>query len=84
MLDGREITSAGADERAQQGLFLAFQYPHAIPGVKVTEFLRTAINSIRKAKAGGDDPIPMSEFREELFKQMDQGSRSRAGSPPAT
>ena len=41
----------GADERAQAGLFLAFQYPHAIPGVTVTSFLRSAINAIRKARA---------------------------------
>ena len=53
LLDGEDVTEAGADERAQTGLFLAFQYPHAIPGVTVTDFLRTAINSIRKAKGGG-------------------------------
>ncbi len=78
LLDGEDVTSAGADERAQRGLFLAFQYPQAIPGVRVTEFLRTAINSIRKAKAGGtDDPIAVREFREELFKQMDRLKVSR-------
>ena len=43
----------GADERAQRGLFLAFQYPHAIPGVPVTSFLRSAINAVRKARNGG-------------------------------
>src|SRR5919205_508193 len=59
LLDGTDVTEAGADERAQRGLFLAFQYPHAIPGVRVTDFLRTAINAIRKAKAGEDDPIPV-------------------------
>ena len=37
LLDGEDITEAGADERAQKGLFLAFQYPHAIPGVTVHE-----------------------------------------------
>ena len=64
LLDGENIVEAGADERAQKGLFLAFQYPHAIPGVTVTNFLRSAINAIRKAKAGGkDDPIPVKEFR---------------------
>src|SRR6266436_3764346 len=58
LLDGVDITEAGADERAQAGLFLAFQYPHAIPGVTVTNFLRQAMNSVRKAKnAGEDDPI---------------------------
>ena len=50
LLDGEDITEAGADERAQAGLFLAFQYPHAIPGVTVTNFLRQAINAVRKAQ----------------------------------
>ena len=77
LLDGADITEAGADERAQRGLFLAFQYPQAIPGVRVTEFLRTAINAIRKAKAGDDDPVPVKEFRDELFRQMDRLKVSR-------
>jgi Fe-S cluster assembly ATP-binding protein len=76
-LDGEDLTEAGADERAQKGLFLAFQYPHAIPGVTVTNFLRTAINAIRKASAGDDDPIPVKEFRNELFAQMDRLKVSR-------
>src|SRR5205823_9840690 len=59
LVDGEDVTEAAADERAQKGLFLAFQYPHAIPGVTVTNFLRTAINSIRKARAGADDPLPV-------------------------
>jgi Fe-S cluster assembly ATP-binding protein len=76
-LDGREITEAEADERAQAGLFLAFQYPHAIPGVTVTNFLRQAINAVRKARAGTDDPIPVPEFRKELLGQMDRLKVSR-------
>ncbi|TMM08171.1 MAG: ATP-binding cassette domain-containing protein, partial [Actinobacteria bacterium] len=48
LLDGEDVTEMAADERAQKGLFLAFQYPHAVPGVTVTSFLRSAINSIRK------------------------------------
>ena len=68
LFDGDDVTELGADERAQRGLFLAFQYPHAIPGVTVTSFLRSAINAIRKAKAGGtDDPVPIPEFRKELL-----------------
>jgi Fe-S cluster assembly ATP-binding protein len=78
LLDGEDITEAGADERAQAGLFLAFQYPHAIPGVTVTNFLRTAINAVRKAKNGGeDDPIPVKEFRTALFAEMDRLKVSR-------
>jgi Fe-S cluster assembly ATP-binding protein len=71
-MDGEDVTELAADERAQRGLFLAFQYPHAIPGVTVTNFLRTAINAVRKAKAGGvDDPIPVKEFRTEILAAMD-------------
>jgi Fe-S cluster assembly ATP-binding protein len=73
LLDGENIVEAGADERAQKGLFLAFQYPHAIPGVTVTSFLRSAINAIRKARAGGkDDPIPVKEFRTEILAAMER------------
>ena len=58
LLDGEDVTELEADERAQRGLFLAFQYPHAIPGVTVTSFLRSALNAIRKARNGGeDDPV---------------------------
>jgi len=73
LFDGEDLTEAGADERAQKGLFLAFQYPHAIPGVTVTSFLRSAINAIRKARNGGtDDPIAVKEFRTELLAAMDR------------
>jgi Fe-S cluster assembly ATP-binding protein len=71
LLDGEDVSELGADERAQKGLFLAFQYPHAIPGVTVTSFLRSAINAIRKAKAGQDDPVPVKEFRTELLAAME-------------
>jgi Fe-S cluster assembly ATP-binding protein len=78
LLDGEDVTEAGADERAQGGLFLAFQYPHAIPGVTVTNFLRQAINALRKARGGGvEDPIPVPEFRKELLAQMDRLRVSR-------
>jgi len=72
LLDGENIVEMGADERAQRGLFLAFQYPHAIPGVTVTSFLRSALNALRKARAGGeDDPVAVKEFRTELLAQME-------------
>ena len=72
LLDGKDITEAGADERAQAGLFLAFQYPHAIPGVTVTNFLRQAMNAVRKARNGGvDDPMPVPEFRKLFLAKMD-------------
>jgi Fe-S cluster assembly ATP-binding protein len=73
LFDGEDVTELAADERAQRGLFLAFQYPHAVPGVTVTSFLRSAINAIRKARAGGeDDPVPIPEFRTELLAAMER------------
>jgi len=73
LFDGDDVTELGADERAQRGLFLAFQYPHAIPGVTVTSFLRSAINALRKARNGGeDDPVPIPEFRTELLAAMEE------------
>jgi len=72
LLDGESLLALGADERAQKGLFLAFQYPYAVPGVTVTSFLRSAMNALRKARAGGtDDPIPIPEFRKELAAAME-------------
>jgi len=72
LFDGQDIVQLGADERAQLGLFLAFQYPHAIPGVTVTSFLRSALNAIRKARAGGeDDPVPVPVFRKDLLAAME-------------
>jgi Fe-S cluster assembly ATP-binding protein len=72
LFDGQDVTELEADARAQRGLFLAFQYPHAIPGVTVTSFLRSAINAVRKARNGGeDDPVPVKEFRTELLAAME-------------
>jgi Fe-S cluster assembly ATP-binding protein len=73
LVDGESILELEADERAQRGLFLAFQYPHAVPGVTVASFLRSAINAVRKARAGGeDDPIKIPEFRKQLDAAMKQ------------
>jgi len=78
LVDGEDVTELAANERAERGLFLAFQYPHAIPGVTVTSFLRSAINSIRKARNGGvENPVPIPEFRKELLDQMDRLKVSR-------
>jgi len=78
LLDGDDVTEAAADERAQKGLFLAFQYPHAIPGVTVTNFLRQAINAVRKARNGGvESPVPVPEFRKSLLAEMDRLKVSR-------
>src|SRR2546430_2838289 len=73
LFDGEDVTERAADERAQRGLFLAFQYPHAVPGVTVTSFLRSAINAVRKARADGeDDPVSIPEFRKELLAAMER------------
>jgi Fe-S cluster assembly ATP-binding protein len=69
LFQGQDLTEAEPDERARAGLFMAFQYPSAIPGVSVVNFLRTAINANRKAK--GEDPINLKDFRKELEQQMD-------------
>ena len=50
LFDGENILEMEADERAQRGLFLAFQYPHAVPGVTVTSFLRSAINAVGRRR----------------------------------
>jgi Fe-S cluster assembly ATP-binding protein len=72
LFDGEDVTELAADERAQRGLFLAFQYPHAVPGVTVTSFMRSAINAVRKARAGGvDDPVPIKDFRIEMLAAME-------------
>ena len=58
------------DERSRLGLFLAFQYPVAIPGVTVANFLRTAINARRRAKNPEDKGMPIPEFRKMLKEKM--------------
>jgi Fe-S cluster assembly ATP-binding protein len=54
LLNGENILQKTADERAALGLFLAFQYPHEIPGVTLFNFLRSAVNAIRKKRTGID------------------------------
>ncbi len=68
---GQNILELAPDERSRMGLFLAFQYPTAIPGVSVANFLRTAINSRRRADDPEDKGIPIPEFRKMLKTQMD-------------
>jgi Fe-S cluster assembly ATP-binding protein len=72
LFDGEDLVEMEADARAQRGLFLAFQYPHAVPGVTVTSFLRSALNSIRKARNDGvEDPIKIPAFRKDLLGAME-------------
>jgi len=55
-LEGVDLADLAPEERAHQGVFLSFQYPVEIPGVSVTNFIKTAINENRKAKGLGDMP----------------------------
>jgi Fe-S cluster assembly ATP-binding protein len=72
-LDGIDLLALEPDLRAKAGLFLAFQYPTAIPGVSVANFLRHAVTNIRNpGRKEGEDLIPMREFRKEMREQMDE------------
>ncbi len=72
-LDGQDLLGMEPDERAKAGLFLAFQYPTAIPGVSVANFLRHAVTNVRNPnRKEGEDLIPMRDFRKELREQMDE------------
>jgi Fe-S cluster assembly ATP-binding protein len=67
---GQNVLELEPDERSRLGIFLAFQYPVAIPGVTVANFLRTAINSRRRAVNPDDKGMPIPEFRKLLKEKM--------------
>lgn len=66
----RNVLELEPDERSRLGIFLAFQYPVAIPGVTVANFLRTAMNARRRAVNKDDKGIPLPEFRKMLTGKM--------------
>ncbi len=68
---GVNILDLEPDQRSHLGIFLAFQYPIAIPGVSVANFLRTALNAQRKVKDPEDKGIPIPEFRKLVRERMD-------------
>ncbi len=70
LLDGKNLLGLKTEERAREGLFLAFQYPVSIPGVSVANFLRTAINAQRKGRQANDKGIPIPEFRQQMLEKM--------------
>jgi Fe-S cluster assembly ATP-binding protein len=83
LVDGESILEMEADERCRAGVFLAFQYPVAVPGVSVANFLRTAVSNVRgyteaeeasNGRAGviGSNLMPMREFRRELNAKMSE------------
>ena len=72
-LNGENLLELEADERARRGVFMAFQRPLAIPGVKMADFLRHASTNVRRPdRKEGEELIPMREFRQELRERMAQ------------
>jgi Fe-S cluster assembly ATP-binding protein len=71
LFKGENVLELEPDERSRAGIFLAFQYPVAIPGVTVANFLRSAINSRRRATNPEDKGMPIPEFRKLLKEKMD-------------
>lgn len=72
-IDGTPLNDLDPCERARLGLFLAFQYPVTIPGVKVSDFLRHAVTNIRNPeRKEGEGLIPMRDFRKELKAKMEE------------
>src|SRR5918992_2173084 len=69
LFDGEDITEADPDERARAGLFMAFQYPVAIPGVTVAKYLRMVMNAHRQAR--GEDEVSLKDFRKTVEAAME-------------
>ena len=72
LFGGQDITEADTDERARLGLFMAFQYPVAIPGVSVSKYLRMIINAQREAR--GEDQIKIKDFARTAQEAMELAS----------
>jgi Fe-S cluster assembly ATP-binding protein len=68
LFNGANITEADPDERALLGLFMAFQYPVAIPGVTITKYLRMVMNAQREAR--GEEEISLKDFRKTVEAAM--------------
>ncbi len=66
---GEDVTESAPEDRAQMGLFMAFQYPVAIPGVTVSKYLRMALNAQREAR--GEDQIKLKDFRRDTEAAME-------------
>ena len=69
LFGGEDITEADTDERARMGLFMAFQYPVAIPGVTITKYLRMVMNAHREAR--GEPDVSLKEFRKTVEAAME-------------
>jgi len=72
-INGENILEMSPDERARRGLFMAFQRPVAVPGVRMADFLRHATTNVRRPeRREGEELLPMREFRKELRDKMTQ------------
>lgn len=72
-LDGQDLSEMEADGRARAGIFMAFQRPVTVPGVKMADFLRHAATNVRRPdRKEGEELIAMREFRKELKQKMEQ------------
>jgi Fe-S cluster assembly ATP-binding protein len=69
LYDGEDITEASPDERSRMGLFMAFQYPVAVPGVTVTKYLRMVMNAHRAT--AGEPEVSLREFRKTVEQAME-------------
>ena len=72
LIKGINVLELEPNERSQLGLFLAFQYPAAVPGVTVANFLRMALNAHRRGPGGEENPIRIPEFRKLLQESMER------------
>src|SRR5205085_8219204 len=84
LFDGRNLLELSPDERAQSGVFLAFQYPVEIPGVSNSSFLRLAYNQIAESRGEEElDPLEFDDLLREKMKvvEMDYAFASRAVNP---
>jgi Fe-S cluster assembly ATP-binding protein len=73
--DGQDLLAMQPEERAQQGMFLAFQYPVEIPGVSNAYFLRAAYNEIRKARGEEEvDPLEFADLMDEKLQLVEMDS----------
>ena len=67
--DGEDLLELEPEERAEEGIFLAFQYPVELPGVSMTNFLKEAVNAVREAR--GQDELSSAEFLQQMRERAD-------------
>jgi Fe-S cluster assembly ATP-binding protein len=66
--NGKDLLEMAPEDRSREGLFLAFQYPIEIPGVSTTNFIKTAVNEVRKYK--GEEPMDAVEFLKKMKEKI--------------